>query len=95
VQLGLLERRENVQAMSVLRRGDIEAIVEAKLAEGWGLQCTDVDAVASKTFLTMLVSPGIEYDDRRDIRADLHCLRRWRKKTLSKPRAMHSRQRLP
>jgi hypothetical protein len=64
--------------MSALRREDIEAIVAAKLAGDRGPQCDDVGAIASRTFVTMLASLGIEHDDRRDIRADLDCLRRWR-----------------
>jgi hypothetical protein len=65
--------------MGALRKEDIEVIVAAKLAEHRSLHCDDASAVASKTVVTMLTSLGIEQEDRRDIRADLDWLRRWRK----------------
>jgi hypothetical protein len=65
--------------MGALQEKDIEAIVAAKFTEHLRLQRDDIDAVASRTVVTMLMSLGIEQEDRRQIRADLDCLRRWRK----------------
>jgi hypothetical protein len=65
--------------MSALRKKEIEAIFAAKFAEHQGPQCDDVGAVASKTVMTMRASLGIAHDDHREIRADLDCLRHWRK----------------
>jgi len=65
--------------MSTLREEEIEALVTAMLAEHLRLQHEDIDAAASRALATMLTSFGIEQEDRREIRADLDCLRRWRK----------------
>ena len=39
----------------------------------------DIDKVALKTIATLLTSFGIEEEDRLELKADFHHLRRWRK----------------
>ena len=65
--------------MSALREEDIRAIVLQTLAEQQGLHRADMDAIALKAVATTLTSFGIDEDDRRELRADLQHLRRWRK----------------
>ncbi|HLZ05057.1 MAG TPA: hypothetical protein VKR55_23260 [Bradyrhizobium sp.] len=65
--------------MSALRDEDIRAIVLQTLAEQQGLHRDDIDAIALKAVATTLTSFGIDEDDRRELRADLQHLRRWRK----------------
>jgi hypothetical protein len=43
------------------------------------LQQESIDAIVSKAVASILASLGIEDDDRRELRADLQHLRRWRK----------------
>jgi hypothetical protein len=54
------------------------AIAEA-LAEQKRVRDGEIDAVVLKTIATVLTSFGINDDDRRELRADLSYLRRWRK----------------
>ena len=65
--------------MSDLRNEDIRAIVLETLAEQQRLHRSDVDAIALKAVATTLMSFGIDDDDRKELRADLEHLRRWRK----------------
>jgi hypothetical protein len=58
---------------------DIRAIVAETLAEQQRLQRDDIDAIVLRATVTILTSFGIEEDDRRELRADLQHLRRWRK----------------
>jgi hypothetical protein len=65
--------------MSALHEDDIKAIVVETLAEQQRFRRDDVDAIVLRTVATTLTSFGIEEDDRRELRADLQHLRRWRK----------------
>src|SRR5215813_9866121 len=65
--------------MSALRDEDIRAIVLETLAEQQRLHRDDVDAIALKAVATTLMSFGFDDDDRRELRADLQHLRRWRR----------------
>lgn len=62
-----------------MQAADIRAIVIETLAEQQRLHQDDIDAVVLKTVATILASFGIEDEDRKDVRADLQHLRRWRK----------------
>jgi hypothetical protein len=65
--------------MSALHEDDIKAIVAETLAEQQRFHRDDVDAIVLRAVATTLTSFGIEEDDRRELRADLQHLRRWRK----------------
>jgi hypothetical protein len=56
---------------------DVRTIVAETLAEQKRIQHDKIDAM--KTIATVLTSFGINEDDRRELRADLSHLRRWRK----------------
>jgi hypothetical protein len=58
---------------------DVRAIVAEVLAEQQRLQRDDVDGIVFKAVATTLKSFGIDEGDRRELRADLQHLRRWRK----------------
>ncbi len=62
-----------------MRDDEIRAIVVETLAEQQRLQRDSIDAIVAKTVASILASLGIEDDDRREVRADLEHLRRWRK----------------
>ena len=62
-----------------IRDDDIRAIVIETLAEQHRLQHESIDAIVSKAVASILASLGVEDDDRRELRADLQHLRRWRK----------------
>ncbi len=57
----------------------IRAVVAETLAEQQRLHHGDVDAAVLRTIATILISFGIEEDDRQEVRADFQHLRRWRK----------------
>ena len=65
--------------MNALQDDDIKAIVIETLAEQQRFHRDDVDAIVLRAVATTLTSFGIEEDDRRELRADLQHLRRWRK----------------
>jgi hypothetical protein len=65
--------------MTTTRDDYIKAVVAETLAEQQRLHHEDIDAVALKTMAIVLTSFGIEDGDRRELRADLQHLRRWRK----------------
>ena len=65
--------------MSGLRDEDIRAVVAETIAEQQRIHRDDIDAIVSRTIVTILTSFGIEEVDRREIRADFEHLRRWRK----------------
>lgn len=65
--------------MSALCDDEIRAIVLQTLAEQQASHRDDIDAIALKAVATTLTSFGIDEDDRRELRADLQHLRRWRK----------------
>ena len=58
---------------------DIKAIVARTLAEQQRLQYSGIDAAVQKAVAAILTSFGMEEEDRRELRADLQHLRRWRK----------------
>jgi len=58
---------------------DVRAIVAEVLAEQQRLQRDDIDRIVFKAVATTLMSLGIDEGDRRELRADLQHLRRWRK----------------
>ncbi|MDH2355995.1 hypothetical protein QCM77_00515 [Bradyrhizobium sp. SSUT18] len=57
---------------------EIRAIVAETLAEQHRLQRANIDAIVLQTVASVLASFGIEYDDRKELRADFQHLRRWR-----------------
>ena len=57
---------------------EIKAVIHDVLKEQ-RLNEPDIDKVALKTIATLLTSFGIEEEDRVELRADFHHLRRWRK----------------
>lgn len=65
--------------MNEMRCEEIRAIVIETLAEQQRLHPSEVDAVVLRTIATILTSFGIEEQDRWEMRADFHHLRRWRK----------------
>jgi hypothetical protein len=65
--------------MSALRDEDIRAIVLETLTEQQRMHREEVDAIALTAVATTLRSFGFDDDDRRELRADLQHLRRWRK----------------
>jgi hypothetical protein len=65
--------------MNMLCSENVRAIVAETLAEQQRLQREDIDAIVLKAVATTLMSFGIEEGDRRELRADLQHLRRWRK----------------
>lgn len=65
--------------MNALHEDDIRAIVAEALNEQRRFHRDDVDAIVLRTVATTLTSFGIEEEDRRELRADLQHLRRWRK----------------
>jgi hypothetical protein len=62
-----------------LQTADIRSIVVETLAEQQRLHQDDIEVVVLKTVATILSSFGLEDEDRRELRADLQHLRRWRK----------------
>ncbi|MEY9395320.1 hypothetical protein ABIF66_006007 [Bradyrhizobium japonicum] len=73
--------RERCKDHQVVKMPDdeIRAIVAEKLAEQQRLQQESIDAFVLKAVASVLGSFGIEHDDRKELRADLQHLRRWRK----------------
>lgn len=65
--------------MSELRNEDVRAIVLETLAEQQKLYRSEVDSIVLRAVATTLTSFGIDADDRRELRADLQHLRRWRR----------------
>lgn len=60
------------------RDDEIRTIVVQTLAEQQRQQHEGIDEIVLKAVATTLNSFGIEEDDRRELRADLRHLRRWR-----------------
>jgi hypothetical protein len=65
--------------MTATRDDHIRAVVAETMAEQQRLRHEDIDAVVLKAVVAILTSFGVEDDDRRELRADLQYLRRWRK----------------
>ena len=57
----------------------IKAIVAETLAEQQRLQFNGIDAAVQRAVASILTSFGMEEEDRKELRADLQHLRRWRK----------------
>ena len=65
--------------MNALHEDDVKAIVVETLREQQRFRRDDIDAIVLRAVATTLTSFGIVEEDRRDLRADLQHLRRWRK----------------
>lgn len=57
----------------------IRAIVVETLSEQQRIHRDEIDAVVARAIANVLTSFGLEDEDRRELRADLQHLRRWRK----------------
>lgn len=57
----------------------IKSIVAETLAEQQRLQYSNIDAAVQRAVASILTSFGMEEEDRKELRADLQHLRRWRK----------------
>ena len=64
--------------MAATRDDHIREVIAETMAEQQRLHHEDIDAVVLKA-VAILTSFGVEDDDRRELRADLQHLRRWRK----------------
>lgn len=62
-----------------MNEADIKAIVAETLAEQQRLQYSSIDTAVQRAVAAILTSFGMEEEDRRELRADLQHLRRWRK----------------
>ena len=62
-----------------MNEADIRAIVVETLAEQQRLQYSNIDVAVQRAVASILTSFGIEEEDRKELRADLQHLRRWRK----------------
>jgi hypothetical protein len=62
-----------------MQEQDIKRVVSEVLAEQRRLYDIEADEVILKTVATILTSFGIDEEDRRELRADFHHLRRWRR----------------
>jgi hypothetical protein len=62
-----------------LQTADIRSIVVETLAEQQRLHQDDIEVVVLKTVATILTSFGLDEEDRKELRADLQHLRRWRR----------------
>jgi hypothetical protein len=62
-----------------MNEADIKTIVAETLAEQQRLQYSNIDTAVQRAVATILTSFGMEEGDRKELRADLQHLRRWRK----------------
>src|SRR5215470_9729961 len=62
-----------------MNEADVRVIVAETLAEQQRLQYSNIDAAVQRAVASILTSFGIEEEDRKELRADLQHLRRWRK----------------
>src|SRR5947208_3642564 len=62
-----------------MNEADIKTIVAETLAEQQRLHYSGIDAAVQRAVATVLTSFGIEEEDRKELRADLQHLRRWRR----------------
>jgi hypothetical protein len=58
---------------------EIKTVVQEVLSEQRIASKSDLDTAATKTVAAVLLSFGIEEDDRKEVRADFEHLRKWRK----------------
>ena len=73
---------------------DIKTVVAETLAEQQRLHHDEIDAVVLKTIATILISFGIEEEDRKELRADFRICGAGARAS-SRRRAIHSRPSLP
>jgi hypothetical protein len=62
-----------------MQNDEVRAIIAETLAEQHRIQQESIDAIVFKAVTSVLASFGIEDDDRKELRADLQHLRRWRR----------------
>ncbi|MBR0774447.1 hypothetical protein JQ543_02635 [Bradyrhizobium diazoefficiens] len=62
-----------------IQNDEVRAIIAETLAEQHRIQQESIDAIVLKAVASVLASFGIEDDDRKELRADLQHLRRWRR----------------
>lgn len=62
-----------------MNEADIKTIVAETLAEQQRLQFSSIDTAVQRAVAAILTSFGMEEGDRKELRADLQHLRRWRK----------------
>ena len=62
-----------------MNEADIKTIVAQTLAEQQRLQSSSIDTAVQRAVAAILTSFGMEEEDRKELRADLQHLRRWRK----------------
>jgi aspartate/tyrosine/aromatic aminotransferase len=62
-----------------MSEADIRAIVAETLAEQQRLQYSNIDTAVQRAVAAILTSFGMEEEDRKELRADLQHLRRWRR----------------
>lgn len=65
--------------MTDISEDTIRAVVVETLCEQQKIHHGNIDAVVDRAVTTVLASFGIEEEDRRELRADLQHLRRWRR----------------
>jgi hypothetical protein len=58
---------------------EVKAVVQEVLSEQRIASRADLDDAATKTIATILLSFGIDEDDRKEVQADFRHLRKWRK----------------
>ena len=58
---------------------EVKSVVQEVLAEQRIANKADLDDVATKTIATILLSFGMDEDDRKEVKADFQHLRKWRK----------------
>lgn len=73
-----VDRRLLLPGLERAQRGIALQGPALQLAEQKRIQSGEIDAIVLKTIATALTSFGINEDDRRNLRADLNYLRRWR-----------------
>lgn len=62
-----------------MNEADVRTIVEEALVEQKRQQYSGIDAAVQKAVAAILISFGLEEEDRKELRSDFQHLRRWRK----------------
>jgi hypothetical protein len=65
--------------MTGISEDTIRTVVAETICEQQRMYHGDIDAVVDRAVASVLASFGIDEEDRRELRADLQHLRRWRK----------------
>jgi hypothetical protein len=65
--------------VDTLKATDVRAIVVETLVEEERLRNDHIDAAALEAVAIILTSFGIDQEDRKELQADFHYLRRWRR----------------